>query len=463
MRSMSFGPRKLRVALSALVMAVGAVTSGLAQVASGAPTTPAPPAPTITAGPTANATTNAASLTFTYANTQVGVAFQCSMDSEAFAPCDAAGITYTTLADGAHTFKVASTAGDSLLSAQASRTFTLDRSAPTIVATGPAERAVMNAAGWAAACTNAPGICGTATDANTITKVQVALRQTLTGKFWNGTAFAANTIQYFDATGTATWSYSMPTLPADGGYTWSIRAFDDIGNATELATPVQLNVSVDTADPSAIVWGDVPDALTTRTTARITFSATSLNDVGQTITFLCRLDAFLYRDCQSPYSIVKLKPGQHCFSVKPKDEAGNEGPAAQTCWTVVLDSGFKVSGETTGVLSPGATSPVNLSIQNPFTFPIKIVEVGTTLGVTTKRGSADEPACNGTTNFEVSKQLEAVSAAIVVPAQSTKSLSELGVAQNRWPTITMKDLNVDQGACQGVRLTLQYAGLATEP
>src|SRR5687767_5150419 len=59
------------------------------------------PTPTITSGPavTAERKTAATTATFTYANTQNGVGFQCQLDGAAFSPspCAKTGVTYTGL------------------------------------------------------------------------------------------------------------------------------------------------------------------------------------------------------------------------------------------------------------------------------------------------------------------------------------------------------------------------------
>lgn len=52
---------------------------------------------------------NTASATFTYAASEQGSTFECSLDSQSFSSCPTAGITYTGLADGAHTFRVQAT------------------------------------------------------------------------------------------------------------------------------------------------------------------------------------------------------------------------------------------------------------------------------------------------------------------------------------------------------------------
>lgn len=47
--------------------------------------------------------------TFTYSSTEPGSAFECELDGSAFAACDPAGIAYTGLGEGRHTFQVRAT------------------------------------------------------------------------------------------------------------------------------------------------------------------------------------------------------------------------------------------------------------------------------------------------------------------------------------------------------------------
>ena len=89
-----------------------------------------PPAPTVTSGP--SDPTAATTATFTYADKQNGVGFECQLDgAAAFNPssCAKSGVTYTGLAAGTHTFRVAAQQGNGPLSAPAGLTWSV-RAAP---------------------------------------------------------------------------------------------------------------------------------------------------------------------------------------------------------------------------------------------------------------------------------------------------------------------------------------------
>ena len=70
--------------------------------------TPAPAAPdtTITLAPAANVDSSTASFTYAAIPAATGTTFECRLDAAAFAACPANGISYSSLADGEHTFAV---------------------------------------------------------------------------------------------------------------------------------------------------------------------------------------------------------------------------------------------------------------------------------------------------------------------------------------------------------------------
>jgi RNA polymerase sigma factor (sigma-70 family) len=71
-----------------------------------------------------------------------------------------------------------------------------------------------------------------------------------------------------------------------------------------------------------------PAAATSSSGASISFTA---NEQG--VTFACSLDGGAYQACTSPHALNGLAPGQHSFSVRGTDRAGNVGPPATVTWT----------------------------------------------------------------------------------------------------------------------------------
>ena len=75
----------------------------------------------------------------------------------------------------------------------------------------------------------------------------------------------------------------------------------------------------------------------------------------------------------------------------------------------------------------------------------------------TVTGTSAGTSCPAAGNFSIAQQL---SAQPVIPANSTKSLSDLGVPQSQWPTLQMLD-NGNQDPCATASVNLGYSGNAT--
>src|SRR5215211_5874308 len=108
-------------------------------------TAAAPPAPdttppdtTIDSGPSATVSSTSASASFTFSSTEANSTFECSLDGAAFAPCSSPK-TFDNLSDGSHTFQVKATdAAGNTDATPASRSWTVDTTAPeTTIDSGP--------------------------------------------------------------------------------------------------------------------------------------------------------------------------------------------------------------------------------------------------------------------------------------------------------------------------------------
>jgi CSLREA domain-containing protein len=105
-----------------------------------------------------------------------------------------------------------------------------------------------------------------------------------------------------------------PQPPSGGG--------NSGGNGGQGGTP-------DTIAPTVKITKG-PKANSTSTTAKFKFKA---NEAGST--FQCRLDKGKFKNCRSPKTYKKLKPGKHVFKVRATDQAGNVGAAAKRKFTVL--------------------------------------------------------------------------------------------------------------------------------
>ena len=155
-----------------------------------------PPDTSITEGP--SGTVNDPTPSFTFTSTEAGSTFECRIDGGTFAPCTS-GLTLAALADGAHTFEVRAIDGvGNADPTPASRTFTVDTTAPdTAITDGPT---------------------GSVTDD--------------TPTFTFSSPDSGATFECRIDGGTFTACTSGLTLPAldDGSHTFEVRAVDPVGN-----------------------------------------------------------------------------------------------------------------------------------------------------------------------------------------------------------------------------------------
>jgi hypothetical protein len=110
---------------------------------------------------------------------------------------------------------------------------------------------------------------------------------------------------------------------------------------------------------------------------------------------------------------------------------------------------FAISGSLDRSLAPGVTGFLDLALTNPNNQPMDITNLTVSITGTSKAGCA-------TSNFSVTQFSGTYP--VTLPANSTKTLSQLGVAQPFRPQVTMIDLPVNQDVCKNTGLTLGYTG-----
>jgi hypothetical protein len=137
------------------------------------------------------------------------------------------------------------------------------------------------------------------------------------------------------------WS-GVTAASADGTYAYTVRVTDDVGNTA--VSPAR-TVVIDRTSP-ALGFTDGPtegQQVVTRSVA-FTFSHADANPA----TVQCSLDGGAYADCAagSPVALNDLANGQHTFSVKAVDAAGNERVISRVFAVQVSDGGG--GGTTTG-------------------------------------------------------------------------------------------------------------------
>jgi hypothetical protein len=116
-----------------------------------------------------------------------------------------------------------------------------------------------------------------------------------------------------------------------------------------------------------------------------------------------------------------------------------------------------LTGNATAPLEPGVAAPLDLTLGNPSKSAIVVTGLAVELHQLAALHATATRPCSAA-DFAV-RQFSG-SYPLTVPASSTRKLSELGIAPQNWPQITLLDLPHDQDGCQGATVTLSYAGTA---
>jgi hypothetical protein len=191
-----------------------------------------------------------------------------------------------------------------------------------------------------------------------------------------------------------------------------------------------------------------PDKAATSTTARFSFTIRLPRP-----RFHCRLDARGWRACQAPVVFAELAVGRHRFFVRALDRRGRRGPASRFRWRLLEPKDFSIQPQMArlGPLYPGAP-PVALPlvIANPNEVPIFITSLQAT-------ATANPQGCTSAENLALTQSSLSSSAPLKVPAGKSVSLPAPGISP---PAIQLRNLPVNQDACQNARFPLAFAGKA---
>ena len=232
--------------------------------------------------------TNDDSPTFTFSSTDPSLlspGFECHLDSADWASC-ASPKTYSSVADGSHTFHVrAVDAAGNPDDTPVSQSFTVDTVPPeTTVDSGPS------------------GLINDATPSYAFSSEA-------------GASFECR----FDSDPFGACSgpgdTHTPASPlAEGAHTFEVRAVDAAGNPDP--SPDSRSFTVDTVAPNTTITGG-PSGPTNDTTPTFTFTSTESG------TFQCKVDSGSYTNCTSPKTTSQLADGSHTFYVRARDPLGN--------------------------------------------------------------------------------------------------------------------------------------------
>jgi alpha-tubulin suppressor-like RCC1 family protein len=247
-----------------------------------------------------------ASATFTFHTTEPTATLTCSLDGAPATPCSSPQ-SYGGLADGPHTFTVTATdsAGNS---SSASFTWTVDTAGPGVVIDShPSD----------------PSTSSSATFTFHSTDPTATLTCTLDG----GAPAPCSS-------GTATYSGLT-----DGPHTFTVTATDGAGNSSSAS----FAWTIDTSAPTVVIDSG-PANPTTDRSATFTFTASDANDPPNTLTTECGVDGSAFVVCASGVTFTDLAFGDHTFSVRATDPAGNTGPAATYSWTISASTDVTYEG-----------------------------------------------------------------------------------------------------------------------
>jgi hypothetical protein len=191
-----------------------------------------------------------------------------------------------------------------------------------------------------------------------------------------------------------------------------------------------------------------PGKVETSTRARF-----ALADRKPSLRFECRLDRGRWRPCRARLAYSGIAPGLHAFAARAVNRRGRRSAAARFRWRLLEPMQLTIAPRLSGLgaLYPGAPPlPLPLTVSNPNPVPVFVISLGVTV-------SAGPPGCAADTNLALGQSGASAASPLEVPAGGQVSLPGAGIAP---PTIQLRDLPVNQDACQGASFPLEFSGVA---
>ncbi len=175
--------------------------------------------------------------------------------------------------------------------------------------------------------------------------------------------------------------------------------------------------------------------------------------------FQCRLDGEDWEACSSPLRLRDLAPGDHRFAIRAFDRSGRPGPAASYSWQQVeaiaeqrqvepQPFSIELRSELEALLPGDPAQPLALTIDNPNTVAIEVTSLTASIF-----GAPNCPA----ENFELTPSSASTASPLNVPAAGAVDLPTAAVTA---PAIAMLNLPLNQDACRGASLHLDFRGEA---
>jgi hypothetical protein len=137
--------------------------------------------------------------------------------------------------------------------------------------------------------------------------------------------------------------------------------------------------------------------------------------------------------------------------------AGGSGVGVGTGSGTDGGSPFGITGDVGGLVQPGDTAPLDLTLSNPNDRPIRVTSLSVAIAtVTAPRATVANPC--GVSDFLVAQLVGAAS--FTIPAHSSRTLATLGVAASNMPSLSMTNSADNQDGCKGATVRLSYGGTA---
>ena len=149
------------------------------------------------------------------------------------------------------------------------------------------------------------------------------------------------------------------------------------------------------------------------------------------------------------------KPGTYPVTIT--GTGGGLTRSTSVSLTVEENKPFGISGNAPQGFAPGRSVPLNLALTNPHNFTINVTEIAVDVDHNTSK-----PACDGEQNYTVDP-IPSSRYPLSLPANSTRTLSQLGVSDADKPSVVMNSLEyVSQDGCKGATVFFNYSGMATK-
>jgi hypothetical protein len=120
---------------------------------------------------------------------------------------------------------------------------------------------------------------------------------------------------------------------------------------------------------------------------------------------------------------------------------------------------FTIRGDVGGLMPSTTGTPIDLELSNPNSKALSVTSLTVTFGTLTAPNATPDNSCSLADDF-VLKQYSGP-LPLVIPANGTVTLTDLGVSDADWPAVQLKQADRNQDGCKSARINLNYAGSAT--